>query len=283
MGFTLVGNVREALELGAGAAVVATNTGRHLSDAAELLAVGDVLVEKPLSPTLEGVSDLARSGQEWGRRIFVGFCLRFNASLQHFRALLPRIGRIHHVRIECESYLPGWRPGSDYRNSYSARLAEGGVLRDLSHELDYAIWLFGRPDEVWAVLSSSGQLDLEAEEAADLLWESPNGAVVSMRLDYLARSTRRGMRASGTDGDLTWDGIRGSVELRRTGAAVECFQSREDRDEMMAQQARAFLGLTEQSSLATLEEAAFVVAVSDAARLSSHARRAVKIDLPALS
>ena len=43
------------------------------------------------------------------------------------------------------SYLPGWRPGTDYRQSYSAqRRLGGGVLLDVIHEVDYAAWVLGR-------------------------------------------------------------------------------------------------------------------------------------------
>ena len=37
-----------------------------------------------------------------------------------------------------------WRPKQDYHTSYSAyKNKGGGVLLDLSHELDYATWIFG--------------------------------------------------------------------------------------------------------------------------------------------
>ena len=116
--------------------------------------------------------------------------LRFDSSLLLFRKHLTEIGRIRSVRIECQSFLPEWRPGTDYRNAYSARADEGGVLRDLIHEIDYAIWIFGlRPRS--CPLGKPGLLGIESDEFADILWEAPSGASVSIRLDYLTRIPRR--------------------------------------------------------------------------------------------
>ena len=48
--------------------------------------------------------------------------------------------------VICSSYLPGWRPGVDYRQVYSAHKAMGGgVTIDLIHEWDYMVDLFGPP------------------------------------------------------------------------------------------------------------------------------------------
>lgn len=255
--------------------VVATDTVRHLDDARELLHFGDVLVEKPLAPSTDGVAELARSAARHQRRVVVGFCLRHHRGLQRFRSLLPEIGRIHSVRIECQSFLPAWRPDRDYRQSYSARRLEGGVLRDLAHELDYAVWLFGRPTDVCCVLSNSGRLGIDAEESADLVWRAPQGVVVSTRLDYITRVVRRRMTACGEHGTLEWDAGGGTVVLTRPDRSAEVSRVRSDHDDMLASQAAEFLQLSggaDAPCSCTLEEAAFIVALTDAAYASAAGR-----------
>jgi predicted dehydrogenase len=249
----------------ASAAIIATTTGRHLADAADALRAGcHVLVEKPLAASTAGVAALEAAARAAGRQVFVGCCLRFDAALLAFRARLPRIGRVGEVHIECRSYLPDWRPGTDYRASYSARRDEGGVLRDLIHEIDYAAWLFGWPAQITATLGNTGALGIESEEWAELAWTA--GAPVSIRLDYLTKPATRFIRAHGEHGTLEVDLIGHRVTL-----GDEVIDVPQDRDDMMADQARTFLAAIEggdPAQLATLDDGARALAICDAARQS---------------
>ena len=48
------------------------------------------------------------------------------------------------VRSSVGQYLPEWRKNTDYRKGVSARQdLGGGVLLELSHEIDYIQWIFG--------------------------------------------------------------------------------------------------------------------------------------------
>lgn len=260
-----------ARELGVTAAIIATDTGRHLSDATAALEAGcHVLVEKPVSATASGLAELAALAARLERTVFVAQNMRFLRSLDAARIELARLGTIRSVRIECQSYLPDWRPGSDYRRSYSARLEDGGVLRDLVHEIDYACWLFGRPTSVFAS-TKTGVLGIEAEEEADLLWTAGH-ATVSLRLDYVTRIPRRRFHAEGDNGALEWDGLANTVYTRLRGETETIVTHPMERNEMMAEQARAFLAAIaggHAGNLATLDEGARAVAVVDAARRSA--------------
>ena len=80
------------------------------------------------------------------------------------------IGSVRNVIIEAGNDLRRWRPDTDYKSSVSAsaRLG-GGVLRELSHELDYLMWIFGKPVWVSAHLSIVSDLGLQVEDTAHLL------------------------------------------------------------------------------------------------------------------
>src|SRR5690606_29956228 len=105
--------------------------------------------EKPLSDSLES---FARAGEvllENSAKIEVAYNLRFMPSAIRLKELLTEqiVGRIHSVSIEVGQYLPDWRPATDYRKNVSAcKKLGGGVLLELSHELDYLTWLFGEFD-----------------------------------------------------------------------------------------------------------------------------------------
>ena len=276
-GLSIVDSYAAASARGATAAVIATATGRHLADAMDGARAGyHLLIEKPVAATTIGLAALEQTAVH---RVFVGCCLRFDAALRRFRDLLPRLGKVHDVRIECQSYLPDWRPGTDYRASYSARRDEGGVLRDLIHEIDYAAWLFGWPSEVSAQIGNTGALGIESEEWADLAW-NVDAARVSIRLDYLTKPARRIMRARGEHGSLEVDLIGHRVVLDLAGQPVYTDDVPQERDDMMRDQAIAFLAAADggdSGDLATLDDGAKALAICDAARASSETGVAVAV------
>ena len=284
LGYMTAGDLRVAADMGATFCIIATETGRHMQDGLLALENGlDVLVEKPLSVNAGEARKLCVAAEEKGRRIFVGCCLRFSESLNTFRGLVGAIGRLHSVRIECQSYLPDWRPTRPYRDSYSARADEGGVLRDLVHEIDYAGWIFGWPTALQARVRNLGRLGIDADETADLLWETVDGCVLSISLDYLSRSPRRRMRASGEWGTLEWDGVEDTVTLAPTEGAVKAEKSLQRKDEMFLEQARAFINAAQgafEPRLATGEDGVKALAVCDAARRASLSRREEPVEYP---
>ncbi len=268
-GYETARSPREAAERGARLAIIATNTARHAEDAIAALQAGlDVLVEKPLARDAAEGDRIARAAGAAGRRVWVGNVMRFSEALLAFRRHLPEIGAVHAMRVECLSYLPDWRPDRDYRQSYAARAEEGGVLRDLIHEVDYAGWLFGWPEQVWATLRNLGRLGIAAEETADLLWES-RGCLVTIALDYLTRPTRRGARAVGELGTLEWNSVEGTVTVVRGDWPPRTERYPQTRDEMVRAQDLAVIAAqrgTVDERLAGAAEGVRALAVADAAR-----------------
>lgn len=283
-GYTAVASLEEAVKRGAHRCIVATDTGRHVADGMEAVRWGlDLLVEKPLSTDAPAANRLYVETLNRGRQLYVACLMRFPQSMTKFRQWLPEIGLLHAVRIECQSYLPDWRPARPYRDSYSARAEDGGVLRDLIHEIDYAGWLFGWPDAVQARVVNLGRLGIAADEAADLWWEGRDGVEVSIRLDYLSKPTRRVMTAFGSGGTLEWDGVANAVTLRSEREPLKEAVCRQTKDEILLDQARAFLGDAPDAAsypLATGWEGVRALAVCDAARLASAGRREEKVTYP---
>lgn len=269
-GYETAASLGEAAALGARACIVATDTGRHVEDGLEALSLRmDVLMEKPAAPTAAGARRLAAAAGRLRRRLFVGCVLRFSPSLNRFRALLPRLGRVHSVCVECRSFLPDWRPGRPYRLAYSARREDGGVLRDLIHEIDYAGWLFGWPRRAAGRTLNTGRLGIRSEELADVWWELERGPAVSIGLDYLTRPGRRRMIASGERGTLEWDAFAGRVALLRPGRAPVVHEAAEDRDGWYHAQVKAFLSAAAggpAGALASAQDAVKALEICDRAR-----------------
>ena len=102
-------------------------------------------IEKPIFQSEEtNIDGLMKSNNVY----YVACPLRYTQVLKRAKELLSN-KKIYSARAISSSYLPGWRPGVDYRKVYSAHKEQGGGVRiDLIHEWDYLSALFGIPKEV---------------------------------------------------------------------------------------------------------------------------------------
>lgn len=280
-GFPTAASLAEARARGAASAVIATDTGRHVEDALQALALGmPTLCEKPLAPTAAPARLLREAVSGSQVNVYVACCLRFDEGLLRFRRELPAIAPLHSARIECRSFLPEWRPGRDYRASYAARAEEGGVLRDLIHEVDYALWIFGRPGRVFGEMGNLGRLGIDAEERAEGSWTAPGGVAISLELDYLSRRRVRFIRASGANGEVMYDLLSRRIEVWHAGGDAHTAEGLPPLADVYPAQARAFLASLDgggAGKLTTLEEGILALEVCDAWRTSAITGRSEEV------
>lgn len=189
-------------------AVVASPSAAHADSLVPLLEAGiPCYVEKPVVITAE---DVARLRAMQPLPLTMSGCnMRFLPSLRRMRDALRsgRIGAAVRASFQAGQWLPDWRPGRDYRKSYSARAAHGGgVLLDLIHEIDAARWLFGEFHEVRALCGKLSPLEIDVEDVACLLLaKHGTGPLVMIGLDYVARQRLRRYDIVGEEGTLSWD------------------------------------------------------------------------------
>ena len=190
----------ETTEISAAAGFLICNpTSLHLETALKVIPYGKpIFIEKPLSHTLDGLDRLLG-------KILVGYCLRFDKSLQEFKQKISG-QNIKSVKIVCASWLPDWHPDKDYRQTYSAkRNLGGGVLLDLSHEIDYALWFFGPVKKVSAKIRQAPELNIETEAIADLTLEFASGVKADIHLSYASHETKRYCEIKTADKTWRWD------------------------------------------------------------------------------
>jgi len=251
--------------------VIATRTGRHVTDALQYQdSTRLLLIEKPIGARL---ADAVGRGLRTDPGVQVASPLRFTDGFDYLRRQLPFIGEVTGAHCECRSWLPGWRPGTDYRASYSADPEEGGVLRDLIHEVDYVLDLFGTPERLSAQMRGHDVLPIGGEAVADLLW-GYSGFSLSMNLDYLSRPPARGIRVFGTQKSLFWDVLGATVDVydhERGSAHRHEFPQDRDRDRLLLLQLSDLVGGRFPSRGATVGDGLRAIAICDVARESSAA------------
>jgi predicted dehydrogenase len=213
----VVDSFEAGLGLGPDFVLISNPTSLHVPLALQAAQAGvPLFVEKPLSDSRSGVAELVALAAEKRLPCLVAYNLRFHPGLKLVQDLVHegRLGRVLSLRAEVGQYLPDWHPGEDYRLGYSARRElGGGVVLDLSHELDYVRALLGRVTRVSAMVERVSGLEIDTEDLAEVLLRFESGAVASVHLDYLARSPNRSCRIVGSEGTLEWDYFANEVRL----------------------------------------------------------------------
>ena len=241
-------SIDQAVDFSPVAAVIANPASHHIPISLKLAESGcHLLVEKPLSDSMESVDLLISKCQAKQLTLMVGYCLRFLPSLQAVVDLVRdgRVGRVLHIMSEIGQYLPDWRPGTDYRDGVTARsFLGGGAVLELSHEIDIMRWIGGSVSHVVASMGRVSDLELDVEDCADILIRFASGSHGLIHQDLLQRIPIRRTRIVGAEGTVCWDGVSDVASLHTPASSNCLIQTRRlnDRNDLYLDELRHFLG-----------------------------------------
>ena len=191
------------------AALICTPAPLHIEEATALAQAGaHLFIEKPVSDTRAGLDQLIHTVRRRSLVAAVGYQFRSYGPLKaaHQFVHSGQLGRVLYIRATVGQYLPDWRPGTDHRRGVSARSESGGgVLLELSHEIDYVRWIAGEFKEVFARTARLDEVSVDVEDFAELIATTHSGVVGSIHMDMLDRARNRSCRIVGTGGTLEWD------------------------------------------------------------------------------
>jgi len=251
-----------------GAVIIATETAQHRNDLKTLDDTafdGRVLVEKPIFACAGG-TPLSASLRS---RTWVAYNLRLHPVLLETKR---RLAGVRALNASCYvgQDLTQWRTGRPVGDTYSSsRAGGGGVLRDLSHELDYLVWLFGPWSSVSAIGGRVSQLEGDADDCWAVALRFDSGTVVSMGLDYFSRKPVRRLLINTTtetlDGDL--------VASRLTSGDERTWPI--ERDHTYRRQLTELLDETRPPSLCHFDEGIEIVRLIEAIEESAALNRTV--------
>ena len=282
----VVYGLEEALDPMPDVALITCPASFHVERALALARHGvHLFIEKPLSHTLDGVDDLLETSRRLSAVLMVGYNFHFYRPFQVIERAMAegRIGRVIGLRAEVGQYLPYWRPNRDYRQTVSARSdLGGGVVLELSHELEYARRLVGEVKTVSAHTAHVSDLEIDVEDTAEIILQFRNGAIGSVHLDMVQRPATRSCRIVGTAGMLTWDWESHRVRLfsQATEAWSDLHPPQEvDRNEMYLDELRHFLECVREGGIPAItgEDGRCLVEIAQAVKQSSREQRVVAL------
>lgn len=203
------------------AVIVANPTALHLETAIPAALAGcHLFLEKPVAANLSRVNELRRALSTGGGKALVGFQFRWHPGLRQVKdwLLAGAAGKPAAARALWGEYLPDWHPWENYRQGYAARRdLGGGVVRTLSHPLDYLRWLMGEVETIHSFTGTLSQLDLDVEDTAEISLQFTGGALGSVHLNYMQRPPVHRLEVICTEGTILWDNADGAARLFNAG------------------------------------------------------------------
>lgn len=279
-------DINEAIQKHKPDAVVVSNpTAFHLDIAIPAAKAGcAILLEKPISHSMERVDQLISAAQTSGAKILVAFQFRFHPSLIKAKELISKgeIGRIISANVHFGEYLPAWHPWEDYRISYAARAdMGGGVVATQCHSLDYLPWLVGeKVESVFGLTAKLSDLEVNVEDTAKIVLRFTSGALASLHLDFNQQPPEHHFTIVGANGTIKWNLADGALKMyqaeKKDWAEYPLHESWE-RNAMFLEQTKHFVDVVKGNAKPScpLEDGVQVMKIIAAVHESQKTRREI--------
>ncbi len=265
--------------------VVASPPKFHVQQCIDIAKAGvPILLEKPVSPTLEESLQLSKTLKHLSNaKLLLGYTYRWWPPLNEFYKSLKtsKIGKILHGKFVMSAHLTDWHPWEQYQDYFMAsKEMGGGALLDESHFLDLMLWFFGMPDSVFAQVERISSLEIETDDNVDMIAIYNDGLRVTMHLDLYGRPHEKFITVTGENGTLHW-----SFEPNCVRYSKDIEQKWEEqyfdyeRNDMFIRLAEEFIRiLNGQKELScTLNDGIKVLSIIEACRESSTSRKIMSI------
>lgn len=186
---------------------VLTESGSHAKIVVDVASYGvHVVVEKPMSLTLEDADDMIRACDIHQVKLFVVKQNRYNLPVQKLKEALDqgRFGRLVMGTVRVRWCRPqAYYDLDDWRGTWAQ---DGGVFANqASHHVDLLEWLMGDVDTVFAKTETM-LVDVETEDTGVAILKFTNGA-----LGVIEATTAT--RPKDLEGSISIMGEKGSVEI----------------------------------------------------------------------
>ncbi|KPA22597.1 Inositol 2-dehydrogenase/D-chiro-inositol 3-dehydrogenase [Shimia sp. SK013] len=222
------------------AVVIATSTPIRLSLIEMCADKGwPFYAEKPLAWRVAQAEAIHDAGQAVADRSMVGFMMRYHPAVRDLAA--RDLSQVYGFHFEIGHDVRQWRENWSFAGSYAAEPEGGGVLMDLSHEIDLALAVL--PGLHLQAVDSVGHTNFpEVDFATRLHLASPSGAVGSVAMDYVSPVSLRRAGLRGRDEVIDLDFLKPEMRVE-SGADTKVTPYVFDRNDMFVEIMRDFVAL----------------------------------------
>ena len=172
-------------------AFITNPTYLHIKTAIKCAKLGiNLFIEKPIDCKIDKLNELRKIVEKKKLSTYIAYVLRFHPIIEQIKKKLIN-KKLIHARILTSSFLPAWRPNKHYSEVYSANKRKGGgVILDLSHEIDYCQYLFGDILKMQGIFGKISNLNIKSEDYADIILRCKKG-IINLHLNFFSRNTER--------------------------------------------------------------------------------------------
>ncbi len=165
-----------------------------------------VLIEKPLFIKFYSI------GKNLKNKYFVGYNLRFHPVVKYLKKFLNK-KKILSINIISHSFLPSWRK-KNYKRSVSAKKKlGGGVLLELSHELDFLKWLFKKINILHVFNKKISRLKINTDDILNLSGKVNNNSFFNLNINFFSRINCRRLKVDGNNFSIEGDLINNTIKV----------------------------------------------------------------------
>jgi predicted dehydrogenase len=198
-------------------ALITNPTSLHIETAIEIAKAGiPMFIEKPLGKDLNRIDELIEIVKKKNLPVLMGYNFIFHPGIAEIKRLISedKIGKVLASKSQFGTYMPGWHPEENYKESYAAKKSlGGGVVLTSIHEQNYLTDLFGDIIDIKAMEVSGNEIGIESEEAVEILLKHKSGVVSNIHLNFFQKPYYRNCQIIGSEGTIFWDFMKPEVKV----------------------------------------------------------------------
>jgi UDP-N-acetylglucosamine 3-dehydrogenase len=199
------------------AVTICTPTITHSELALRAIEAGKhVLVEKPMTNTIEEAKTLIRAAENNGVHLSVGFVERFNPAVQEAYRLISE-GAIGNIILAHTRRVSRW----------PVRIGDVGVIKDLAvHDIDIVNKLFG--EEAGSVYAHAGSIQHSFEDYANIIMRFKGKRGAFIETNWLTPRKVRTLTITGTEAIINVEYLTQTLTLENEKQITQPYINNEE-------------------------------------------------------
>jgi len=229
-------SLNEAIQISPDFVLISNPTYKHLETLEQCFALNcPVFLEKPIDSERKNLEEMIKKAKS--SVVYVAYCLRFNPVIVFIRDYL-KSNRPTAISIHCSNNLSFWPRNSS--QSYSSSFEKGGgVVLDLSHEIDYLNFISPIKKINFSNARKNGNVTDDAPDTLFAEFETEYCDAV-VNINYQSHFRERGFKIDFNDKTIVGDIRANRIDFYEKFEKVNSKTFDEPYDEMYVKQWKYF-------------------------------------------